>query len=165
MPFRMRRDDAPTPAASPPRADSRQAVYDGLTSARARISGRVPMEVFAEVGLIIESLGPLLAAAPAPGDGLGSSADTLDMLRRIATDYLPGALDAYLRLPREHADCELLPDGRTAKEALLTQLAILRQQVDDASGAALRGDTDALLVSQRFLESRFGAADGHGLQL
>lgn len=165
MPFGLgRRDEEAAPA--PARPDPAQAVFQGLSAARARIAGRVPMEVLCEVGLIIELVGPLLAESGMAGaDRLASSSDAVDILRRISTDYLPSALDAYLKLPRDYADAEPLNDGRTAKEGLLAQLAILRDRVEEASEAARRGDTDALLASQRFLESRFGASDALTLHL
>lgn len=77
-----------------------------------------------------------------------------------ATDYLPEALDAYLRLPREWADTRPIEGYKTALMILVEQLDLLAATMDKIFDAANRADAQALIAHGRFLEAKFG----HGSQ-
>ncbi|WP_052351694.1 hypothetical protein [Deinococcus pimensis] len=76
-------------------------------------------------------------------------------LKQIATDYLPGAVRAYLRLPRGLADTEVLSDGKTGKDLLLEQLDLLAEGTSSVLSGVLRAEAQQLLAHGRFLEKRF----------
>lgn len=90
--------------------------------------------------------------------GLGSY-DGFSVMQ-TATDYLPEALDAYLRLPREWADTRPIEGYKTALMVLIEQLDLLAATMDKIFDAANRADAQALIVHGRFLEAKFG----HGSQ-
>jgi hypothetical protein len=77
-----------------------------------------------------------------------------------ATDYLPEALDAYLRLPRQWADTRPIEGYKTALMVLVEQLDLLAATMDKIFDAANRADAQALVAHGRFLEAKFG----HGSQ-
>ena len=77
-----------------------------------------------------------------------------------ATDYLPEALDAYLRLPRQWADTRPIEGYKTALMILVEQLDLLAATMDKIFDAANRADAQALIAHGRFLEAKFG----HGAQ-
>ena len=73
-----------------------------------------------------------------------------------ATDYLPEALDTYLRLPREWADTRPIEGYKTALMGLIEQLDLLAATMDRIFDAANRADAQALIAHGRFLEAKFG---------
>lgn len=78
-----------------------------------------------------------------------------------ATDYLPEAVGAYLRLPREWADTRPVDGSKTSLMLLIEQLELLAVTMDKIFDAANRADAQALVAHGRFLEAKFGhAADG-----
>jgi len=83
-----------------------------------------------------------------------------------ATNYLPEAIGAYLRLPRSWADSRPVEGGRTSLMVLCDQLDLLADTMDEVLDAVCRGDADALVAHGRFLAEKFGpAASGGGLDL
>ncbi|TYL52138.1 hypothetical protein FXB39_07005 [Nocardioides sp. BGMRC 2183] len=83
-----------------------------------------------------------------------------------ATDYLPEAIQGYLRLPREWADTRPIDGHKTALLILIDQLELLAATMDKILDAANRADAQALIAHGRFLQARFGhAADGGDLSL
>lgn len=78
-----------------------------------------------------------------------------------ATDYLPEAVDGYLRLPREWADTRPVEGSKTSLMLLVEQLELLAVTMDQIFDAANRADAQALIAHGRFLEAKFGHhADG-----
>ncbi|TIC88002.1 hypothetical protein E8D34_06845 [Nocardioides sp. GY 10113] len=83
-----------------------------------------------------------------------------------ATDYLPEALQGYLRLPREWADTRPIDGQKTALLILIDQLELLGATMDKILDAANRADAQALVAHGRFLQARFGhSSDGGDLRL
>lgn len=99
-------------------------------------------------GLVRETL-PRLSAV-----GLGSS--DAYAVTATATDYLPEALSAYLRLPRDWADSRPIENGKTSLMLLIDQLDLLGATMDQVLDAVARRDADALIAHGRFLQERFG---------
>ena len=116
------------------------------------ITGKVPPEVMAKV-LKIRQI--VLGILPRSGS-LPPGSPQLFIIERIATDYLPTSLEAYLNLPRAYATSHPLQDGKTPKEVLLDQLALLENKVNEVADDIHRNDADRLLANGRFLEERFG---------
>ena len=92
--------------------------------------------------------------------GLGS----LDAYSVVATatDYLPEAISAYTRLPRNWADSRPVEHGKTSLMLLVDQLDLLGSTMDKIFDAVVRVDADALIAHGRFLQQKFGHASGGG---
>ena len=76
-----------------------------------------------------------------------------------ATDYLPEALGAYLRLPREWADSRPVENGKSSLMVLIDQLDLLGATMDKIFDAVVRVDAAALIAHGRFLQEKFGHPD------
>jgi hypothetical protein len=81
------------------------------------------------------------------------------VVERTTLDYLPTALESYLSLPRGYANRVAVSRGRTARQVLLDQLALLEAKLGEVLEAVAKGDTDRLLAHGRFLEDRFAASE------
>ncbi|NYI69786.1 hypothetical protein GGQ54_000346 [Naumannella cuiyingiana] len=75
-----------------------------------------------------------------------------------ATDYLPEALGAYLRLPRDWANTRPVDAGKTSLMLLVDQLDLLGSTMAKVLDAVARTDAAALVAHGRFLTERFGGA-------
>ncbi len=73
-----------------------------------------------------------------------------------ATDYLPEAIGAYLRLPRDWADTRPVDGHKTSLMVLIDQLDLLGVTMNKIYDAANRTDADALIANGRFLQQKFG---------
>ena len=73
-----------------------------------------------------------------------------------ATDYLPEAIGAYLRLPRDWADSRPVENGKTPLLLLIDQLDLLGATMEKIYDAANATDSAALITHGRFLQERFG---------
>jgi hypothetical protein len=83
-----------------------------------------------------------------------------------ATDYLPEAVGAYTRLPRQWADSRPIENGKTSLMLLIDQLDLLGATMDKIFDAVVRVDADALIVHGRFLQEKFGhPASGGALNI
>jgi hypothetical protein len=131
------------------------AVRESLRRLGERLTGRVPPEVVVRVDAIRRLVLGLLEREEGPAAG----SHELFTLLRTATDYLPAALDAYLRLPAEYATTRRLADGRTPAEVLLSQIELLEREMIDVADAVSRNDVDRLLAHGRFLADRFGRSE------
>lgn len=150
-----RRQEPDRPALpAPPTEEDVRAALDEV--AQTLISRNAPPVVRARVQRIDRTIRGTL---PRLRDiGLGSY-DGFSVMQ-TATDYLPEALDAYLRLPREWADTRPIEGYKTALMVLIEQLDLLAATMDKIFDAANRADAQALIVHGRFLEAKFG----HGAQ-
>ena len=77
------------------------------------------------------------------------------LLRQIAADYAPEAVQAYLKLPRSLADVTPLQGGKTGRTLLNEQLELLLGAVRDMLEGAAQAGSQHLLSHQRFLQGRF----------
>lgn len=116
------------------------------------ITGKVPAEVMAKVLSIRQIIFGIL---PRSGN-LPPGSPELFVVERTATDYLPRSLDSYLSLPRAYAMSHPVQDGKTPKQVLLDQLALLESKMKEVAADVNRNDADRLLANGRFLEARFG---------
>lgn len=73
-----------------------------------------------------------------------------------ATDYLPEAINGYLRLPRQWADSRPVENGKTSLMLLIDQLDLLSTTMDKIFDAVVRVDAAALIAHGRFLQEKFG---------
>jgi len=125
----------------------------------ARIAGKVPPEVFSAVQAIQASIKDVLPRR----DLLPPGSRDAYAVEQTVLDYLPTALESYLRLPRAYANRVIGTDGRTAKQVLLDQLATLQREMEAVVATLARTDTDRLLAHERFLDDRFGRPGELGL--
>jgi hypothetical protein len=95
--------------------------------------------------------------------GLGSQ-DGYSLMA-TATDYLPEAVDGYLRLPREWADTRPIDGNKTSLMVLIEQLELLGVTMDKIFDAANRADAQALIAHGQFLEAKFGHSSTGGPDL
>lgn len=114
--------------------------------------GRLPADVQSRVAQIRQEIIELL---PHTADFPVGSQD-LYVLRRMAVDYLPTTLEAYLSLPSSYATQRAIQGGKTSLEVLREQLVLLDEKMDEIADAVHQRDSDRLLANGIFLEERFG---------
>lgn len=129
-----------------------------LKAIRKAVRGKVDDAILTRVENICAAIELVLPRA----NELGSGSEEMHVLVRTATDYLPNAIEPYLRLPRMYAEKKTLADGRTAAQVLCGQLDVMAARMEQIIDAAARADTDKLVANGRFLEEKFG---GGGLVL
>ncbi|HEX5827763.1 MAG TPA: hypothetical protein VFY23_09605 [Candidatus Limnocylindrales bacterium] len=112
-----------------------------------RVGGLVPQTNVAVLGRIRDSAARALPASDAPLDL--ADHDTW-LLRQICVDYLPGALEHYIALPPERASEPVL-DGRSAREVLDEQLALIERRLDQIATRAYQRQAGGLLTHARFV--------------
>ena len=142
------------PPPPPPRSDADE-IEDALTRVQAAALDRVPDLVRARIDRIAAVV---RATVPRLGNLGPYDAQASDLLR-TATSYLPEAVGAYLRLPREYADRRPVSNGKTSLTVLCDQLDLLASKMNDVQDALNRADADALIAHGRFLAERFGSGD------
>ena len=72
------------------------------------------------------------------------------LLRQICIDYLPGALEHYIALPSDLASEPVL-DGRSARQVLDEQLALIESRLDEMATRSYRREAGGLLNHARFV--------------
>jgi voltage-gated potassium channel Kch len=130
-------------------------VRSSLDSTLASIHRRVPKEVEDGVASIRQNVLDILSREAR----LAAHSPELFVVLRTATDYMPTALQAYLRLPAGYATSRRQSDGKTALEILLEQLALLDREMVDVADAVTKQDLDRLRAHGRFLADRFGRSE------
>lgn len=78
--------------------------------------------------------------------------------------YLPATLANYLRLPPEYARNQILSQGKTARDLLVEQLALLDGHLQKLLKNVLEDDARALLANGRFLTDKFKSQDIFNLE-
>jgi hypothetical protein len=111
--------------------------------------------MLARLDSIRHSIGEVL---PRLAEGRGFD-DNLYTVRETISRYLPETLANYVALPPMFRVSRVLKDGKTARELLLDQLAVLDDQMKEVVGNVARGDADALLANGQFLEAKFRERD------
>ncbi len=144
-----RRQAAATPAGVDDDAATLAALDDLLTDIRGRVPESVQARVDRVAGTVRQTIPRL--------DQLGANSAQAHAVLRTATSYLPEAVAAYLRLPREFADKRPVSGGKTSLTILCDQLDLLGSKMDDLFDAACRADADALIAHGRFLAEKFSS--------
>jgi hypothetical protein len=139
------------PATAPVRTDAEEIVA-ALDQLHAQVAG-VPAIIEARVDRIVSTIRETVPRLDRLGAGSTSAYDVL----RIATSYLPEALAAYLRLPRDFADNRPVSNGKSSLAVLCDQLDLLASRMNQVFDAVCRADADALIAHGRFLAEKFGA--------
>jgi hypothetical protein len=148
---RLLGDAGPEPsAAAPAPAD----VLDRLDALLAEgvATGRVPPLIQARVARVTGALRDILPRI----DQLGPGSAAAHTVVATATSYLPEAVGAYLRLPRDFADNRPVDGAKTSLMVLCDQLDLLAAKMGQVYIAVCRADADALIAHGRFLAAKFG---------
>lgn len=124
-------------------------IADALASELAAVQGRIPAAMWTKVEAIRQTILEILPRAEELGP------QELFLVRRTAVDYLPVALQTYLKLPEAYSRKQPIAAGKTAYEILDEDLDLLQGKLGEVSDAIHRQDSDALLAHSRFLEEKF----------
>jgi len=133
-----------------------QEIRRSLDHAYQMTLGRLPPDSQSRVARIRSAILDLLphAAEFPPGS------QDLYVLRRMAVDYLPTTIEAYLALPAAYATGRVVQDGKTPLQVMNEQLELLDGQMAEIAEALHKRDSDRLLANGIFLEERFGRTAG-----
>lgn len=141
----------PEPELTTPRAPTADDVLAALERAEASVAtapGVVSARVQRVTATVRDTL-PKLAEI-----GLGS--DQGYAVMATATEYLPEAVNSYLRLPRRFADSRPVDGQKSSLMVLVDQLDLLGATMDQVFDAVHREDATALVAHARFLDDKFG---------
>jgi hypothetical protein len=133
-----------------------QEVKRSLDHAYQMTFGRMPPDSQSRVARIRSEI---LALLPHAAEFPPGSQD-LYVLRRMAVDYLPTTIEAYLALPGDYATGRVVQDGKTPLQVMNEQLELLDSQMGEIAEALHKRDSDRLLANGIFLEERFGRTAG-----
>jgi hypothetical protein len=122
-----------------------------LDDLEKQIRGRVPDAVSSRVHRVATTIRETLPRA----DDVGAGSQQLHTLVQTATDYLPDAVGAYVRLPHSYADHHVVAEGKTPLQLLSDELDLLVAKMDDVFLAVNQSDADALIAHGRFLDEKF----------
>jgi hypothetical protein len=92
-------------------------------------------------------------------DCLPLGAPELYLIERTVSDYLPTAVEAYLRLPGGYVSSQPGSQGRAAVDVLAEELDFLGAEMRQVAEVVHRTDMDRLLAHKRFLIDRFQRED------
>lgn len=149
---RLRGEPEPPPALPElPPAPTSEEILASIEEVRRRVSGTVPPAVQARVDRIGRTVADMVPRLDRPGLGSRQAHTVV----ATATSYLPEAVDAYLRLPRDFADRRIVADGKTSLMLLVDQLDLLGATIAKISDAVSRQDANALIAHGAFLEEKF----------
>jgi hypothetical protein len=116
------------------------------------VSSRVPPAVIER----IQRIELTIRSEILPGiDRLPPGSLELYLIERTARDYLPAAVDAYLRLPADYVSAQPASRGRSALQVLVEELDLLDDEMRRIAELVHRTDMDRLLAHRRFLVDRF----------
>jgi hypothetical protein len=123
-----------------------------LSEQIAEVAARVPPEILTrmqriELTIRTEILPHL--------DCLPLGAPELYLIERTVSDYLPTAINAYLRLPNGYVSSQPGSHGRAAVAVLAEELDFLDAEMRQVAEVVHRTDMDRLLAHKRFLIDRF----------
>jgi hypothetical protein len=134
-------------------------IREGLEGLVHKIRGKVPKEILERV---LSIKGSILEVLPQIMD-LSSSDRNIFLIQQTALDYLPGALEGYLNLPRAYANLQPLKDGKTARQLLLEQLDLLDTEMEAVVQDVYRNDAQQLIAHGRFLQDKFSGGQENWL--
>jgi len=121
------------------------------TPLKRRLSTRANQDTLDVLTLIEEKLELLL--------GQETASEFFDLkpfeVQKIAFEYIPDAIQEYLRLPPTMAKTQRLNNGKTAEQSLKDQLLLLDNALAKLAESLYHKDAHGLLVHGRFLKEKF----------
>lgn len=148
------RTEGPEQSVTVPAPPTTEQIVTSVDAVLDRASGKAPAAVTARVQRVAETVHEMAPRL----DRLGAGSQQAHTVVATATSYLPEAVDAYLRLPRDFADRRVVDRGKTSLMILCDQLDLLGATIDKISDAVSRADAVALVAHGRFLEEKFGTS-------
>ena len=142
-----------------PAPPTTEQIVTSVDAVLARATSKAPAAVTARVQRVVETVHEMVPRL----DRLGPGSQQAHTVVATATSYLPEAVDAYLRLPRDFADRRVVDRGKTSLLILCDQLDLLGATLDKISDAVSRADAVALVAHGRFLEEKFGTSSALNL--
>ena len=136
-----------------------KAIERALQRQIADASGRVPPEVIVR----LQRIEAIARTEVLPRlDCLPPGSVELYLVERTARDYLPTAIDHYLRLPASYSPAGRAGTGATPLKVLIDELNLVEAEMRRIAALVQRTDMDRLLAHRRFLRDRLGGADLSG---
>jgi hypothetical protein len=91
----------------------------------------------------------------------GTDAKGVDIftVKETVLRYLPETLANYIELPPVFRSTRVLKDGKTARDLLGDQLALLDEKMHEVVANVASSDAQALLANGKFLEAKFKQPD------
>jgi hypothetical protein len=153
--IRKRRHQPETPVAlrAAPALDTDAQTLATLDAFLGDTRGKVPATVQSRIDRIAKTVRDTIPRL----DQLPPGSEQAHAVVRTATNYMPEAVAAYLRLPRDFADRRAVSGSKTSLSVLCDQLDLLASKMDEVFDAACRADADALIAHGRFLAEKFGS--------
>ena len=142
------------PVTGPPAPPNSAEILAAARAVEERIHGTVPPAVEARVHRISMRIAEMVPRL----DRMGIGNLQAHTVVATATSYLPEAVEAYLRLPRDFADRRVIANGKTSLMVLCDQLDLLAVSLGRISDAVSRADANALLAHGEFLASKFATS-------
>jgi hypothetical protein len=133
-----------------------QRVQKSLAEQIGAAAGRVPPEVLTRLQRIELTIRTEILPRL---DCLPLGAPELYLVERTVSDYLPTAVEAYLRLPNGYVSSQPGSNGRAALDVLVEELDFLHAEMRQVAEVVHRTDMDRLLAHKRFLIDRFRRED------
>lgn len=130
---------------------SEQDIREQLEDVARLARRRTPREIYLKVESIKDAIVTVLPQLMLFGQGDRN----LYTIRQTATEYLPTALNNYLKLPTQFANYYPLRNGKTARQLLGDQLDILDREMKAIVADIAANDMQNLLAHGRFLEQKF----------
>ena len=96
---------------------------------------------------------------PALAQAEGHFEEGLFTVRETVTSYLPATLSHYAALPPVFRSTQVVHDGKTPRQLLTEQLALLDTQMQQVVANVAASDAQALLANGRFLKQKFDQPD------
>lgn len=106
------------------------------------------------IGLLQDIQATVTALAPRLFDG-GMAMESAAALINAVTRDLPETVRNYGRLPTAFASLHVVENGKTCKQLLLEQLALLDGQLRRIAESVYQDDAEALVVNGKFLKEKF----------
>ncbi len=131
-------------------------VQKSLAEEIGAAAGRVPPEILSRMQRIDLTIRTEILPRL---DCLPLGAPELYLIERTVSDYLPTAVEAYLRLPSGYVSSQPGSHGRAALDVLVEELDFLDAEMRQVAEVVHRTDMDRLLAHKRFLVDRFRRED------
>ncbi|MDO5623475.1 MAG: hypothetical protein Q4G71_02165 [Pseudomonadota bacterium] len=134
-------------------ADEIKARMDALL---AQARPLLPADMLRHLENVRTAVAEVLPALAAAGPGFDEGLFTV---RETVLGYLPETLSRYAALPPVFRTTQAVHEGKTPKQLLAEQLALLDAQMQQVVANVAAADTQALLANGRFLRGRFARDD------
>lgn len=132
--------------------DIRERIDELTEKARPLLSADMQRHLDSVRSAVHEVLPALANPGPAFDEGLFT-------VRETVLNYLPATLSHYAALPPVFRATQAVQDGKTPKQLLTEQLALLDAQMQQVVANVAASDAQALLANGRFLKQKFDQPD------